>query len=122
MEMMYALLLLCAVSSRVVRLRLQVPVHHFADMSVFALDFVAELHRLVAVVSPLGWKIPLEYRHACLRPRGQHDIQRDIVGITIEHPVGIDPEIRCAHLSTCLFVSTVNSGFVFWSADRTRLQ
>src|SRR5271163_2221202 len=96
--------------------------NHFADMSVFELDFIAELDRLAADISPFGWNVPLEYRHACLRPIGQHDIQRDVVGITIEHPVGIDPEIRCAHLSTCLFVAAVNGGFVFWSAGRTRLQ
>src|SRR5271165_646117 len=122
MKMMYALLLLCAVSSRVVRLRLQVAMNYFADMSVFELDFIAELHRLAADISPFGWKIPLEYRHARLQPCGQYDIQRDVIRITIEHPVGINPEIRGAHLSTCLFVSAVNGSFVFRSADRTRLQ
>ena len=87
--------LLDAESAARVTPRPQVLLYHFADRDVFHLYLMAKFHRRFGArcrVVPFG-KVPLENGQRAFGLEGKDDIQRDMVGITIQHPVGEDPEV-----------------------------
>src|SRR6185369_120705 len=94
----------------------------FADVPVFGLDLVAELHGVNGSSIMARQKVPLENRNASLGSRRQNDVQRYIVGIAVQHPVWKDPEIFSRHVATRLFVATLDRRFVLRSANRARLE
>src|ERR1700761_5834946 len=59
-----AFFLFGAVAAASVGLRLEIFVDDFADVAVFDLDFVAELHGLLSLREAIGGKVPLENRDA----------------------------------------------------------
>src|SRR5580704_4156659 len=74
---------------------MQVLLYRLADRNIFKLNLIAELDRFprgVAIESFLG-QVPFENRPGTVGAERQNDIERNIVGIAVEHPVGKYPEI-----------------------------
>src|SRR5438477_10063963 len=97
--------------------------HDFTDVPIFDLNLIAETHGC-------GWglrtqyafrEIPLKNHDATLGGNRQHDIERDVVGITIEHPVGEYPEIFSFLATRYLAVSALHILLILRPAYRTRL-
>ena len=95
----------------------------FADASIFDLNFVAE-------ANGLGWcfrldhtlrEIPFEDSDATLRRKRQHDVERNVIGIAIQHPVGKNPEVLSFISTRRLAVAALHVLFVLWTANWTRL-
>ena len=95
MKCMHAFLLLHAVAAPRIAARTQILLHALADGNIFDLDLVAEFHRSLRrrAAMFLLRQIPFKNRQRALRLERQHNIQRNIVGIAVQHPVGKNPEI-----------------------------
>ena len=111
-------LLLGAVASAVVGLGLEIAVDDFANVSVFDLDLVAEADGLLCGLGAVAEEVPLEDGDAGLGSGGEDDVERDVVGIAVQHPVGEDPEVFGSHVAFGLLVAAVHGLLVFGAANR----
>src|SRR5207237_9688472 len=72
--------------------------YSLANCHILELNMMAELdrsHRRITVVGLSDGQIPLEDGQRSLLAKRQHDIQRKIIRITVDHPVRKNPEIFC---------------------------
>src|SRR4051812_490529 len=95
MKMMDTFLLLHAEAPAMVAARPEILVDHLTNVTVLHLYLITELHRGGRDIrlQRVLMEVPFEDRYAALRRDRQHDIQRRIVGITIQHPIWIHPVI-----------------------------
>src|SRR4051812_6396417 len=107
-KVIQAALLLHAVAPAAVTARTQVALHDLADAAVLKLNVVAELKRLFRHVrlEHIFRKEPQEDGDALLRPERQDDVEAHIVGVTVQHPVGINPVVLGAKVAGRIRIPT----------------
>src|SRR6202795_4552382 len=118
-----AFFVLHAVAAAVIAAGVQILLHDFADADVFGLNLVAEGHSFAGGFAPqisLG-QIPFKNCQRALGPQGQDDVERDVIGIAIEHPVGKDPEIIGGQVITGLLIPAWGGVSGLGAADRAPL-
>src|SRR5215472_5786906 len=85
------------VSTALVRLRAQTPLHRLANRDVLPLNFVGELDRLLQRLANLGAvrirKEPLEDGERPIMSKGEDYVGREIVRIDVQHQIRKNPEI-----------------------------
>jgi hypothetical protein len=101
----------------------QILLHGFADGHILDLNLITEFHRRFRRrrVVFLLWQIPFEDGQRSLGLQWQHDIQRDVVGIAVQHPVGEDPEIVGSQILERLLISAGSCIAGLSSADGAEL-
>src|ERR1051326_1484258 len=95
MKMMNAALLFNAVAAAVVAARMQVALNGFANATIFELNFVAEADGVVdgGILRSLVGKVPLKNCQRLFGAERHDDVDGDVVGIAVEHPVRKNPII-----------------------------
>src|SRR5215470_11528406 len=85
------------VSTALVRLGAQTPLHRLANRDVLPLDFVGELDRLPQRLANLGAvrirEEPLEDGERPVMSKGKDYVGREIVWIDVQHQIRKNPEI-----------------------------
>src|SRR6202795_1531519 len=118
-----AFFVLHAVAAAVIAAGVQILLHDFADADLFGLNLVAEGHSFAGSFAPqisLG-QIPFKNRQRALGLQGQDDVERDVIGIAVEHPVGKDPEIIGGQVIAGLLVPARGGVSGLGAADRAPL-
>src|SRR3954466_1461310 len=97
MKVMQAFLLLNAVAAAVVAAGMQIAVDDFANVPILKLDLIAEVDALLRSIrlEDLISEIPFEDDGRSLRRRRHCNVERHVVGIAVQHPVGKDPKVIC---------------------------
>src|SRR5579864_9032236 len=95
MKGVHTLFLFRAEAAALVAAGMQILLHRFANRKVLALDLVAELDGLLGRFSAYIFlrQIPLEDGETAVWGNRQHDIERDVIRITVQHPVRKCPEV-----------------------------
>src|SRR5205085_11827775 len=97
--------------------------NHFADADILHLDLIAELNRRLGNITGQRRfrEIPLEDSSSPVRTYRHDDVQRNVVGVTIQHPVGIDPKIFSRSVARGIAISAAPAALVLRPAYWTRL-
>src|SRR6267154_73789 len=108
MECMKPFFLLHTVAAAVVAGGMQILLDDLADAGVLHLNFIAESQCFAGSFAPqiLFRQIPFKNRERAFWPERQDDIERYVIGITIKHPIGKDPEIIGGKVSPGLLIAS----------------
>src|SRR5580692_501331 len=102
---------------------MQVLLYRLANRNIFNLDLIAELDRVLRgfTIERFLGQVPFENRPGTVSPEWQNDVEGNIVGIAVEHPVGKYPEIIRGQVFARFLISARSSVPGLRSSNRTEL-
>src|ERR1700730_4774712 len=101
----------------------QVLLHDFADADILDLNLVAEFHARFRRRAGMLFlrQVPFKDRHRALRSNRQHDVQRNIIWVAVQHPVRKNPEVVRGEPFSCVLIASRGGISGLRTSNRTEL-